>query len=416
MQKPAVSSYILIFLLLSITLFIFCESFVKDISASPSFVRQEMTDNIEDLFNFSNDYSRTDWFNFSNYQENNESESIVDVARSIDILRTNYASDGRTLNATLWLSEPVRDLCKDIRYGMNIDTDFNDQTGMQGIDYQLNIRCENGTWTKRLVEWSSLDLSRVVEEIKNYTDFFGNVSNELLNRSSYGGYILLSVNLDAISLPDNYRVLFYAVKDTVKEGHITGKIIDYSDWAIIPPPKLLTSVSPNPIELRAGEQKNIEVQVKSNTGFETNAQLYTNPPSGITLKFSSPELKIPSFGMAASRLSISVAKNDDFVGPHTIPIFVKTSFPTEAVFDRNSAFGLGFGIPSSAEGKDTIEQSSFLVTVGHSLPIHTQLLQLLNELQFPITFIVGIVTGHIGPWLFKTIKDKRERTKYKNFK
>lgn len=66
-----------------------------------------------------------------------------------DINSINYYSDGNTLNATFWLSS-LSDLPtgNDISnttqinyiYGILIDSDFNNDIGYEGIDYQVEIK------------------------------------------------------------------------------------------------------------------------------------------------------------------------------------------------------------------------------------------------------------------------------------
>ena len=75
-------------------------------------------------------------------------------ASFIDIDSINYFSDGRFLNSTLWLRSldaltiNNRMLTRQsIYYGMLIDADSNNNTGIQiqGIDYQVEVKWSNKT-------------------------------------------------------------------------------------------------------------------------------------------------------------------------------------------------------------------------------------------------------------------------------
>jgi hypothetical protein len=99
---------------------------IEVFAVSPSFPRQEVEPiSITDK---RNDYNLT----AHNY---------------VDIQSVNYLSDGNFLNATIWLdsfenlpsgwSINVSMSQYSVGYGMYIDADFNDKTGIQGIDYRI---------------------------------------------------------------------------------------------------------------------------------------------------------------------------------------------------------------------------------------------------------------------------------------
>ena len=107
------------------------------LAAPPSFSRQEVLG-----------YSGN-WF------DNLSGKFVTNGPDYIDIRSVNYFSDGISLNATIWLAEfepiPPPDY-KNVNYGMYIDADFNKNTGVQGIDYKVEISWDkkNQTWTKNL--------------------------------------------------------------------------------------------------------------------------------------------------------------------------------------------------------------------------------------------------------------------------
>jgi len=63
---------------------------------------------------------------------------------SSDIQRVTYFSDGKTLNATLWLGGSIKQIpsrygASTVVYGMLIDSDNNPATGKYGVDYQKEL-------------------------------------------------------------------------------------------------------------------------------------------------------------------------------------------------------------------------------------------------------------------------------------
>ena len=111
-----------------------------------------------------------------------ENGSKAQAFNSIDIQSATYSSDGRFLNATLWLSgfrkAPPRE---EVVYGMLVDADLKNNTGNQGIDYQIEIQWNNATrtWTRVFNEFSSGGNQRSLEKPQNITDFFGEKKNEM---------------------------------------------------------------------------------------------------------------------------------------------------------------------------------------------------------------------------------------------
>jgi len=106
---------------------------------SPSFSRQELN---------------SGFHNRIQVNANNHTQTKVDYQGPLDnssnIQRVTYFSDGKTLNATLWLGGGIRQNpsgygASTIVYGMLIDSDNNPATGKYGVDYQREIQWTNNT-------------------------------------------------------------------------------------------------------------------------------------------------------------------------------------------------------------------------------------------------------------------------------
>jgi hypothetical protein len=59
-----------------------------------------------------------------------------------------------------------------INYGMFVDADANNKTGVGGIDYQVELSGQNGTWSKTFSQWSTFGTNRTLSKIDNYSGFY----------------------------------------------------------------------------------------------------------------------------------------------------------------------------------------------------------------------------------------------------
>jgi hypothetical protein len=228
---------IIMLLLLFISIIFLWDPISFEASAlSPSFPMQELTD-------FHNLTSRT---------TNTTGTSFPDI-QIVD-----YVSDGKFLNATLWLSPSitVSNFATGITYGMLIDADSNNATGYHGIDYILSMRLQGNMWNMRIFQISRLGTILPVQTVPNDTDPLLGFTN----------LIHLSLDLSKINYPSNYRVMFYAVKEQLigKTGTFTA-VHDFTNLVDIPRPNFSLTTS-NPVELRPGDSTSIQVLLGSSTG------------------------------------------------------------------------------------------------------------------------------------------------------
>jgi hypothetical protein len=136
----------------------------------------KITINVEDIEQ-ENPFSKTftdekrDWIDLETRQITTKGY------KNTDIVSGRYSTDGKTLNATLWLDSKfdLKPLTQEVDYGMFIDKDFDTNTGFGGIDYKLEISWNNQskTWSKVLEEWSPFGETRILSHLSNYTGFYG---------------------------------------------------------------------------------------------------------------------------------------------------------------------------------------------------------------------------------------------------
>ncbi len=239
-----------------------------------------------------------------------------------DIRSINYFSNGRFLNATLWLHgfnlSPSKN--RQVNYGIYIDSDFNNKTGIDGIDYKIEINWNptSKSWTRVFEQWSTSGNNRTISIEPNYEKFY----------QKGGKFVNLYADLKDMIYPQKYRILFYAEEiDGLKW------IIDSTNWINIPPPKFIITAIPNVINVKAGEQKTIEIEVKSTSGFQPIVHFHSYDsqiPSEIKFNFTYENLQIPSMGEASTPFTVFVPE-DAKRYPYTIILSANFSFPFQAV-------------------------------------------------------------------------------------
>jgi len=372
------TTYVIIILYcLLLLLIVGLQSFSNLNAQTPSFIRQ----NIQD--------PPFDWVNQVNQTKSNKG------APSTDIAEVTYFSNGNTVNSTIWLLFPFKEIpigYSILNYGIMIDSDFNENTGQKGIDYQLEIRWNNQTktWTKILTEWSSAVSGRILNKVDNFSSFYGD--------HSY--YVLLPMDLENIQYPSKFRVIYYA--ESKKDG---GPLLtDFTKWINVPPPELQVATYPQSIELRQGETKTVELTINSTSGLEPDVMLSSqNQDNDPILDFSAKKLKIPSNGFASIPLTVSTSSNTK-IAPHTIFIFAKSSYPAFE-FVKVNATPHDFEFPFKIQGENNIVKTSLLIDVKEPLSLTDKVSEFWNKLGEFVLFLYGVVAG-LSPMIFKIIKKK----------
>lgn len=350
---------------------------VDALSTSPYFAEQEIVDNV------------TDWINLSTNNITNRGE------RYTDIISVDYFSNGKTLNATLWLLFPFKEnpSMKEIDYGMFIDTDFNSKTGFGGIDYKVEIQWKNETktWDKVTERWSRYGGYRTIENITNYTNFYEKGLK----------YVTISADLEKVLYPQKYKVLFYA--DFRKSD---GSLIsDYTRWIAVPPLELGISTIPSSIVLSKGISDTIEVKINSTEGYTPKVSLtIENKPSKTSFNFHFNELTLPSYGIVTTPITITPSK-DAPLGPYTFYIVAKSSFPSDELIRVQGIH--------SIPPENVIKRSIVSLKINPEPDIFDVIKISWGKIGDFTQFIYGVFAG-ISPWLYQLIRklwNKNNNTK-----
>lgn len=391
------SIYIIIISLLAfITTTIIIPLYHEVFAASPAFNRQEITDDFHDGIHL----------NIMG-QSQTKDDYIGILDESTDIQKITYFSNGTVLTATLWLASGFEEKPSANRsnvaviYGILIDADYNQETGKEGVDYQIEIQWSNETqtWNKGIIEYSSPVHNRTYDIEENYTGFYKNDEK----------YVLVSLNLDEILSPNPYKAMFYA-------GYIYNNSdmkIDLSTWVDISPPVYSISTLPDPVIVRQGEQKIIGAQLKSTTGFVPDVIEFmpVENYSSIELEFIRDNLNKSSYGIEPAPFKIVVPTNAQ-VGQYIIPI--RANISTGSTFPYYKFIEISnVNLPSNSTEILTkghkIALANLTISVVEPLSIEEQLKDFWSVYGGPINLTLAGLAGGLSTYLIDSLKSRKKK-------
>jgi len=365
-------------------------------AASPSFGHQEIRDPFRDLIDMKclKHLPKT--------IDTNKCVHTYEVNQSTDIIAADFFSNGMFLNATIWLVSPIKESTsannhEETNYGVFIDADSNQKTGWQGIDYQVENSRNDGKWHRALYEFSSIGQQRILDETKNYTAHFYQKNKN---------YVTLYADLNAMGSPSKYRVMFYAeelIKGTT--NNTLFWVDDFTSWIDIPRPELALLTTPSQVVLRPGEEDSYGIQLMSNVTLVpqvSNFRVEQNT-SNVQLKFITNPLYKSDSSNEPESLDIKIPA-DAKIGKYNIPIIANTT----QISTIPNTFGFRY-LPLNAAYE--FDNLNLQVTVVKKMNIGEQLASFnktwIEPLSGIYTFIGGLLTGGVAPWLYKRIRRKQ---------
>jgi hypothetical protein len=225
-----------------------------------------------------------------------------------NILAVDYVSDGKSLNATLWLKSNSENAStfsqpfKKIRYGMLIAiVSLPQNSGYNGANYDFYIEAVNGKWSEYLYQLSSTGTRALIYSKINYTEPFG---GPIVGP----GYITLRLDLDSIHFPSAYGLAFYT-----SESFRSNEVRDFTNWVAVPPHTIDVVTDPKDIDIRQGEEHLLPAEIEtplSNNVTSITFDNGTNYNSG-GLSVSTERIQPPLFMVKVSPQSR--------LGAYTIP-------------------------------------------------------------------------------------------------
>ncbi|MGH9950448.1 MAG: hypothetical protein ACRD5J_02390 [Nitrososphaeraceae archaeon] len=391
---------IIFMLLLLLILLISCSLFHEAFAASPTFDQIFITD--EETSNQSNEWVQT--------YGNDSTQLMSDYA---NLLAVDYLSDGRTLDATLWLDSNLENAStysqplKRIRYGMLIAiVSLPITSGYNGANYNYYIEAVDGKWSEYLYQLSSTGSSALIESKINYTESFG-------GPTIGPGYVKLRLNLSSINYPSEYGLSFYTA-----ESFKSNEIRDFTSWIAIPPATIDILTEPETIVIRQGEKHIIPAEI--DTPFSNNV---TNIAFDNGTDFSSSGLNVSTQRVHPPVFEVEVSPETP-VGVYTIPFVASVLIST-----TNSTGPTSTPATSRVDTVTRVVDPEFQVSekypiVGHitspaNLTIDVILPLTINETFMTIwdtyaTHIAIVVSGMVGVLMTFFVEHLRSRREHRN--
>lgn len=326
-------------------------------------------------------------------------KSPLDLAS--DIQKVTYYSDGKNLNATLWLgnktiTDPAKFDTVVLLYGALFDIDKNPGTGKFGVDFQHEIQWNKyyKKWNSFITEWPSKDYSRTVFSQENYTGIKDGVN-----------FVLMSQDLKHLTLPEHFKVLYY----TVAIYNNTKTIVDMTSWIEIPPPQYTFSTIPDTIVLSPGEQKDIGIQLESSEGINPEVIDYIqleNNESLVKVILNPNHQNFSSFSSDLPAPFRVIVPSESQVGKYKIPFLVNIS--------QGSIFPSGFiEIPNfkiSISGKSfSTVNSNLTVTVIEPPTLDDKVREFWSTYGPIISLVTAGFVGGISTYVMDKIRNRSKK-------
>lgn len=370
--------------------FLFFINFNAFAVSEPQFSRQEINSGIRDGIQISE---------YLPSQIPTDYKSPLDLAT--DIQKVTYYSDGKNLNATLWLgnktiTDPTKFGIVVLLYGALFDIDKNPTTGKFGVDFQNEIQWNNYSkkWNSFIIERPSKDYFRTVFSQENYTGIQDNVN-----------FVLMSQDLKHLTLPEYFKVLYY----TVAIYNNTKTTVDMTSWIDIPPPVYTFSTIPDPIVLSPGEQKDIGIQLESSEGINPEVIDYIqleNNESLVKVIFNPNNLNFSSFSSGLPAPFRVIVPSDSQVGKYKIPFLVNISqgsiFPSGFIEIPN------FNISISGKSFSTVN-SNLTITVIEPPTFDDKVREFWSTYGPIISLVTAGFVGGISTYVLDNIRNRKKK-------
>jgi hypothetical protein len=98
------------------------------------------------------------------------------------------------------------------------------------------------------------------------------------------------------------------VNSFIKEGRLCV-LTDITNRVYVPPPRFVMSTEPGSIFLRPGEEKTVEIKVKSTTNDNSIVVFHTNKINDLQLPFTPNIISVAPYSTASSLLKIKALDN-----------------------------------------------------------------------------------------------------------
>jgi hypothetical protein len=273
----------------------------------------------------------------------------------------------------------------------------------QGPDYGITYGwfTPDFGWAKYEAEMSTNGYYR---GIYSKSDIFKNQSVAAWENLNH--YLSMDFDLQKANFPKEYSVYIYKQNAFVIDGSTSCYVIDITGWIPVPPPAFFISASPNTLELRPNEEKNVKITIHNNSTFKANSTVYPTKDPELNMTLNPQVISLPPGGDSNLNLKTkNKSNNTNEILSHTISLTLNTSFPQNtAIIGQNITL-------ANTEGVNTTQVYYYGVTTLPNLGLKDYLDHLaewVSPLNSIWTFLVAIGVVLI-PFLVR-IYNKRRQT------
>jgi hypothetical protein len=382
-------------------------------SYSPSFVRQEVGLPRSHPWGLIPTVIASGNLSAASWVEDKVLESITGITLA-QIESVYYVSDGKMLNVTFRLTDPFEGApIKHVpSYNIFVDADSDLSTGASGsgTDYRIRVLWDNTTktWHKLVEELSPSGRSRVLDEDKNYNNFFNkNDSMPVTSVQSYYGnpccYVSIPVDLHLFNYPKEYSLIFSTLDSSyiIDKNNIKTPLFlnDATRAVSIPPPRLSLSAEKKFVEIRAGDEKRIQLHLNSTSFLPSHTVLSINKIKGLNMTLIPDEVYLNPHGFSNSLLSIKSMTNTTR-GPSTLSISAQSFFPV--INERNK-------YSFQRENPGPLAKTYMAVTITDPPTFDEKFSAFWNVYGNALNLLAGGFLGGFSGYLFARMEKKKEK-------
>jgi len=351
----------------------------------------------------------------NDFENSNITKDFLTYAN--DEIRIDYPSgwtvhdSQNTLQTTITFEDPFEDTkSKNVSWHEPVFTMAIDLESVYdaGTDYRIiysripNETWGGGNWTTQLQEVSALDKVNVQYITKN--DWMTNKNNT--------NFIPFSIDLKELNFPTRYKIVFLITDNFVINHHFC-RLVDTSNWIVIPPPDFSLSATPGSLSLRPGDKAIVSLGIKGNSDLQSQAYLTGgNKSKYVIWSFIPNSTAIPVGSVGISNLNIEVPKDLELDSPTpvNIPINASISFPSSITNRGGETF-------SNDKSVNLFTTSNFTLTILPPLNLEEKVSIFTKNWIEPMTGVWTLLAGIGGvtaPLIVHFYRKKKTRRHRKN--
>jgi hypothetical protein len=218
-------------------------------------------------------------------------------------------------------------------------------------------------------------------------------------------FILMDFDLKQANFPAKYSIYIYKINGFDIDNE-RCEIIDTTGWVPIPPPKFSISASPDSINLRPNEEKNVKLQIHNNSTLNANltVSILDKQNEGLNVTPIPTTLSLIPNSDNSLNIKVKNTSNKQDILSHVVPINLRVSFP-----QNTTIFGQNVTIPNTV-GADTMQSYYYTVTTlpdKNTKDYLDELAGWISPLNILWTFLAAI-GGLLVPFLIRMYTKQKQ--------